>query len=203
MYIPDHFVESNPGEVASVLHDFPLACLVAQTAQGLIANHLPLLAGPRDILIGHLALKNDMHRLVSDGQDVLAIFRGEDAYVSPNLYPSKAETHRAVPTWNYQVVHVAGRITFQHDTHAKRAAVALLTRDHERRKNGDAAWKMADAPVDYMDGMLDGIVAFRLTMDRVLAKTKASQNRTAADRAAVQADMAATGHDRLARAVPV
>ena len=140
----------------------PLACIVAQTDAGLIANHLPLLTGADGALVGHVALANDMHRLVADGQEVLVIFRGEDGYVSPNFYPSKAEHHRHVPTWNYQVVHVYGDIRFQHDERAKRAAVGLLTRDHERRVNGDRAWRMADAPADYMTQMLAGIVAFRI-----------------------------------------
>jgi transcriptional regulator len=198
MYLPDHFVQTDPAAVSQLIAAHPLACIVAQTDQGLIANHIPLLAGAQGVLIGHVALNNDMHRLIGEGQEVLAIFRGEDAYVSPNLYPSKAETHRAVPTWNYEVVHVHGRITFQHEEQAKRAAVGLLTRDHERRANGDAGWRMADAPADYMTQMLAGIVGLRLTMDRVLAKSKISQNRTAADRAAVRAHLQHSGHAALA-----
>ena len=152
MYLPAHFEEIDADEIAAVLKKAPLACIVAQTDEGLIANHIPLLSAPDGTLIGHVALANDMHRLIADEQEVLAIFRGEDSYVSPNSYPSKAEHHRHVPTWNYQVVHVYGGITFQHDEHAKRAAVGLLTRDHERRVNGAKAWKMADANTD---GQLD------------------------------------------------
>src|SRR5690606_642289 len=153
MYIPSHFEEVSSSEIASVVASFPLACVVAQTPEGLIANHLPLLAGADGTLIGHVALANDMHRLISDGQDVLAIFRGEDGYVSPNFYPSKTEHHRHVPTWNYQVVHIYGSITFQHDTRTKRAVVGLLTKRHEHRVNGAGAWRMADAPSDYMEQM--------------------------------------------------
>ena len=128
MYVPPQFQEIDPTKISAIIDSAPLACIVAQMAEGLIANHVPLLAGPDGTLIGHVALANDMHRLISDGQDVLAIFRGDDAYVSPNFYPSKPEHHRHVPTWNYQVVHVYGGISFQHDTQAKRAAVGLLTR---------------------------------------------------------------------------
>ena len=197
MYIPDHFLETDAAEVARLLSDHPLACIVGQTAQGLVANHIPLFLTPRNSLIGHVALRNDMHRLMDAGQPVLAIFRGGDGYVSPNRYPSKAEHHRHVPTWNYQVVHVEGRITFDHDDHAKRVAVALLTRDHERRANGDAAWRMADAPEDYMATMLAAIVAFRIDIDRILAKSKLSQNRDPRDHAAVADDFAARGLDAL------
>lgn len=198
MYIPPHFQETDPAEIAAVMEAAPLACLVAETAAGLVANHLPLLAGAGGALIGHVALANDMHRLIADGQEVLVIFRGADGFVSPNFYPSKAEHHRHVPTWNYQAVHIHGAITFQHDDHAKRAAVGLLTRLHERRLNGDRAWRMADAPPDFMEKMLAGIVAFRIEVRRTLAKSKLSQNREPGDYAGAIAGLAATGQDGLA-----
>ncbi|WP_423207681.1 FMN-binding negative transcriptional regulator [Paracoccus yeei] len=199
MYVPPHFQEIDPAEIASILAEAPLACIVAQTDQGLVANHIPLLAAPDGTLIGHVALANDMHRLIPDGHEVLAIFRGEDGYVSPNFYPSKPRHHRHVPTWNYQVVHVHGPIRFQHDTSAKRAAVGLLTRLHERRVNGAAAWRMADAPADYLQQMLDAIVAFRIAPRRTLAKSKLSQNREDEDRLGAIAGLKATGQAALAR----
>ncbi|PWR03897.1 transcriptional regulator [Meridianimarinicoccus roseus] len=198
MYVPDHFAETDPAAIAGIMEGAPLACVVGHTPDGLIANHLPLLAAPDGTLIGHVALANDMHRRLSDGQQVLAIFRGDDAYVSPNWYPGKQVTHRAVPTWNYEVVHVHGTITFEHDVARKRAAVGLLTRLHERRVNGAAAWRMRDAPADYMDGMLAAIVAFRVTAERVLAKSKLSQNRDAADHAGAMDGLRTTGHARMA-----
>jgi transcriptional regulator len=188
MYLPDHFREVDAAEIAELIATHPLACVVAHTREGIIANHLPLLHGKGDVLIGHIALGNDMHRIIAEGQEVLAIFRGEDGYVSPNFYPSKAEHHRHVPTWNYQVVHVHGEIAFQHDERSKRAAVGLLTSHHERWLNGDRAWRMADAPDDYMETMLTGIVAFRINITRTIAKSKLSQNREPRDhRGAVEA----------------
>ncbi len=181
MYLPQHFRESDEQEIRAVIETHPLACLVAQTPEGLVANHIPLLPGRDGQLIGHVAQANELHRLVPDGQEVLAVFRGPDAYISPNDYPSKHETHRQVPTWNYQAVHVHGTISFQHDAHSKRAAVALLTRVHERRRNGADAWRMSDAPEDFMVQMLRAIVAFRITVTRVLAKSKLSQNKDARD----------------------
>lgn len=198
MYVPPHFQEIDHAEIRAVIDGAPLACIVAQTAEGLVANHVPLLAAPDGALIGHVALANDMHRLIADGQDVLAIFRGEDAYVSPNFYPSKPEHHRHVPTWNYQVVHVHGSIAFRHDIPAKRAAVGLLTRLHERRVNGTNAWRMADAPADYMDRMLGSIVALRIDVRRTLAKSKLSQNRDARDYLGAIAGLRATGHEAMA-----
>lgn len=198
MYIPPHFAQTDPEAIAAILEDAPLACIVAQTSAGLIANHLPLLATPKGCLIGHVALANDMHRLIAENQEVLAIFRRDDAYVSPNYYPTKQDHHRHVPTWNYEVVHVTGQISFQHDTHAKRAAVGLLTRHHERRRHGPQAWRMADAPADYMDLMLDGIVALRITVTKVLAKSKLSQNREPRDYDGTVKGLAAAGHHAMA-----
>jgi transcriptional regulator len=139
-----------------------------------------------------------MHRLIAEGQEVLAIFRGEDGYVSPNFYPSKPEHHRHVPTWNYQVVHVYGDIAFQHDEKAKRAVVGLLTREHERRVNGDRAWRMADAPADFITQMLASIVAFRINVRRVLAKSKLSQNREPRDYLGAIDGLRTSGREALA-----
>lgn len=199
MYIPPHFQEISPEIIKEVIETAPLACIVAQTSEGLVANHIPVLPAPDGSLIGHVALANDMHRLVAEGQEVLAIFRGDDAYVSPNFYPSKPEHHRHVPTWNYQVVHAYGNISFQHDDQAKRAAVGLLTRNHERRLNGKDAWRMADAPPDYIEQMLGNIVAFRIAVKRTLAKSKLSQNREKRDYLGAISGLHASGQDALAQ----
>jgi transcriptional regulator len=198
MYMPPHFQEVRTEEIAALIEAAPLACIAAHTTEGLIANHIPLLAAPDGTLIGHVAMANDMHRLIADKQEVLAIFRGDDAYVSPNFYPSKAEHHRAVPTWNYQVVHVYGGITWQHDEHARLAAVGLLTRQQERRQNGEKAWRMADAPADYMAVMLPNIVAFRIRPTRTLAKSKLSQNREPRDLRGAIDGLRASGHEGIA-----
>ena len=181
MYMPDRFKEVDVAEIAAIIAEAPLACVVANTPEGLIANHVPLVIDKAGDLIGHIALANDMHRVVKDGQDVIVIFRGVDGYISPNSYPSKQEHHRHVPTWNYQVVHMHGAISFLHDERSKRAAVGLLTRERERRVNGDQAWRMADAPADYILDELGQIVAFRISVTRTIAKSKLSQNRDQRD----------------------
>lgn len=201
MYLPPHFAETDPAAIRGLVEAFPLAVIVAVTADGPIANHIPLLMPDDAHLVGHIALANDLHRLVPDGAEVLAIFRGGDAYVSPNWYPSKAEHHRHVPTWNYEVVHVRGRILFQHDEKAKTAAVGRLTRALEGRTNGEAGWRMADAPRDYMATMLANIVAFRIDVDVVTGKSKLSQNRDARDFENVVRTLGARGEVRVAGAM--
>ena len=198
MYLPPHFTEVNSEEIQGIIEAAPLACIVAQTEQGLIANHIPLIAVADGTLIGHVAKSNDIHRMVANEHEVLIIFRGENAYVSPNYYPTKIEHHRHVPTWNYQVVHIHGAISFQHDSNAKRAAVGLLTRHHERRLNGKNAWRMADAPNDYMNNMVDNIVALSVKPRQILAKSKLSQNRDEVDYDGAVIGLRVAGHEALA-----
>jgi len=198
MYIPEHFSETDPVAIAQVVASAPLATLVAHTIDGLVANHLPLLVDKTGELVGHVALANDLHRLLPDNSEVLVIFRSVDAYVTPNSYPSKAETHRSVPTWNYEAVHMHGTIRFLHDTRAKRAAVGLLTRSQEHALNGDEAWRMADAPGDYMDDMLGRIVAFRIAVTKTLAKAKLSQNRDSRDFAGAITNLRERGEHAIA-----
>lgn len=200
MYTPAHFALDDPAEIARLLAAFPLATLVAQTARGLVANHLPLLQQGDD-LIGHVAFANDLHRDVPEGAPVLAIFTAGESYVSPNWYPSKAQTHKAVPTWNYRAVHVHARIHWQHEARDKRRAVSLLTAFHERAVNGAQGWRMGDAPPDYMADMIDRIVAFHLAITRVEAKVKLNQNRAPDDIAGVAEALQARGQDDLAQAM--
>jgi transcriptional regulator len=185
MYLPEHFAETRPEEIARLIAAHPLAAIVAQTEAGLVANHIPLLAEGPDRLIGHAALSNAMHRDIPENGEVLAIFRAEQAYISPNWYPSKHETHKSVPTWNYQAVHVGGRIRFDHTEKFKRAVVGRMTRHFEAITTGDKPWRMADAPRDYMEMMLANIVGFEISIERVIAKSKLGQNRDDADFASV------------------
>ncbi|MCB1389878.1 MAG: FMN-binding negative transcriptional regulator [Rhodobacteraceae bacterium] len=200
MYNPAHFAETDTAEIERLMHDHPLAALVAQTALGLDANHVPLLRDGEGF-VGHVALANPVHADIPDDAPVLAIFRAAQAYVSPNWYPSKAETHKAVPTWNYQVVHVHGTLRWSHAEKDKRRAVSLLTARHERATNGADAWRMADAPADFLADMLSRIVAFRLTVTRIEAKSKLNQNRAAADVASVAAAVERRGNPALAAAM--
>ena len=198
MYLPPHFEEVNKDEIRGIIDANPLGCVVAQTDQGLLANHIPLVLSADGTLIGHVAKSNEIHRLIVDQHEVLVIFRGDNAYISPNYYPTKIEHHQHVPTWNYQVVHIYGTISFQYDEKSKRSAVGLLTRTNERRLNGKDAWRMADAPADYMKNMLDNIVSFSIQSNKILAKSKLSQNREAIDYDGAVSGLSSAGHNAMA-----
>ena len=187
MYLPAHFEQSDPQAIADAIAQNPLATLVTRDGDDLVADHLPLLlegspaAGAR--LIGHVAIANDVWRRAGEGARVLAVFQGPHAYVSPNWYPSKREHHRVVPTYNYVTVQINGTLHASQNPAVKRRAVEALTARMESTQ--PAPWKVADAPPDYLETMLAAIVAIELRIDRVQAKWKVSQNRSADDRAGV------------------
>ena len=110
---------------------------------------------------------------------VMVIFRGNENYISPNWYPSKHETHRLVPTWNYEVVHAHGRLTVQDDDKFTRGLVARLTRTHEAQEA--KPWKMGDSAPEYIDGMIKAIVGIQVTIERLEGKSKLSRNREPRD----------------------
>ena len=187
MYLPEHFEDKRPGELHRLLERHPLGTLVVHGPQGLDANHIPFeTVTGRDgatTLQAHVARANPVWREIPDGAKVLVIFHGSDAYVSPSWYPSKHETHRQVPTWNYQVVHVHGSVRIRDDERFVRGVVARLTRRHEARAENDRPWRMTDSPPEFIDGMLRNIVGIEVVPERIVVKSKLSQNKEARDRA--------------------
>ena len=192
MYNPSHFKTDDPASLHDLIQAHPLGCLVTHSDSGLDANHLPfeLLQDEDGVLrlIAHVARANPVWQQIRDDSSVLVIFRAEQAYISPNWYPSKHENHEQVPTWNYRVVHAHGRIGVRDDEKFVRGVVGRLTRRHEASNNAEAPWKMSDAPPDYLQRMLGAIVGLEITVDRLEAKFKLSQNKQQRDRlGAVQA----------------
>jgi transcriptional regulator len=191
MYVPDHFREDRSDVLREAVQRIGFATLVTQ---GLEANHLPMLL-ENNVLRGHVARANPVWKQGTG--EALAIFLGPHAYVSPNWYPSKAETGKAVPTWNYLTVHARGTINWVQDADWLRAHVGALSATHEAgRKN---PWAISDAPASYVDGLLRAIVGFELTIIKLEGKWKLSQNRDAADRAGVRDGLLQDGHEDLSR----
>jgi transcriptional regulator len=187
MYQPAHYTETRPEVLHALLRTHPLAALITTTAEGPVADHVPLefdpAAGPIGTLRGHVARANPMWQRHLGGQPVLAIFQGPAAYVSPSFYPSKQADPRVVPTWNYAVVHATGPITFTHDAEWLRRLVGRLTDWQESART--PPWHVEDAPGDFVDRMLRAIVGFEIRIERLEGKWKMSQNQPAANRAGV------------------
>ena len=189
MYVPDHFRELRVDVIQAFIDRHPLATLVANTADGLTANHIPLQSGLHTdgtgLLRGHIARANSLWRRLESDSPVLVIFTGADSYVSPNWYPSKQEQGKAVPTWNYATVHLKGTIRFIDDASWLREFVGTLTDIHEQPRT--PPWHVSDAPADYIEGMLRAIIGFEIKVFSTVGKFKGSQNRSATDRAGVNA----------------
>jgi transcriptional regulator len=161
----------------------PLGVLITHGSEGLDANHLPfeidVSIGDHGVLRTHVARNNPLWQSLGNGDEVLVVFRAEDAYISPNWYPSQIESGKQVPTWNYRVVHAHGKITIHDDEKQVRGIVARLTRTHEAGQ--PVPWKMGDAPQGHIDSMLKSIVGIEIAITRLVGKFKLSQNREVRD----------------------
>ena len=195
MYLPRQFSEPR----LDVLHDFierhPLGMLVSVVDGSPVADHVPTLlardSGSSGTLQGHVARANPLWRAVANGTEVLVVFRGADAYISPSSYPSKRTDGKVVPTWNYSVVHARGTIRFIDDEPWLHALVSRLT-DHFERVRPEP-WAVSDAPPNYVRAMLRAIVGFEIEISELIGKFKASQNRPTGDRAGVRDTLGAAG----------
>ncbi len=195
MYLPKHFEETRVDVLHGLIRAHPLGTLVTAGAGGLEANHVPFEIDPDPAPFGtlraHVARANPVWR---DGAgDALVLFQGPEIYVTPSWYPTKRESGKVVPTWNYVAVHAYGRLRAIDDPAWLRAFVTRLTDRHEARRA--APWKVSDAPGDYVDQLLAAIVGIELPVARLLGKWKVSQNRPAADRAGVVAGLEGDGGD--------
>jgi transcriptional regulator len=195
MYRPDMFREDRPDVLRDAVRRIGFATLVTD---GLEANHLPMLLQDGEhgqVLRGHVARANPVWK---KGKGLaLAIFLGPHAYVSPNWYPSKAETGKAVPTWNYITVHARGVIRWIDDAVWLRAHVGQLSAAHEAGR--EVPWMISDAPASYIDGMVRAIVGFELSIETLEGKWKLSQNRDEADHAGAREGLRRDGREDVAR----
>lgn len=172
----------------------PLGTVICHTAAGLVADHIPLLfrseAGTAGKLVGHVAASNPLWQVAPD-QELLVVFHGGSAYISPNWYATKAEAGKVVPTWNYAVVHAHCSLTAIREPVELLALVTELTDHHEAKQAHP--WRVSDAPTDYTDQLLSHIVGIELTIHRLQGKWKVSQNQPEANQQSVIAGLQARG----------
>ncbi len=184
MYDVAAFREDRIEVMHALISAHPLATLVTITAQGVEANHIPLLIdadiAPFGTLRGHVARSNPLWHTFDGSKEVLAVFQGAQGYITPSWYPTKAETGKVVPTWNYAVVHAHGPLKVYEDAEWLRKLVTRLTASQEARR--ELPWLVTDAPADYIDAMLKAIVGIEIPVRRLQGKWKMSQNRLPQDR---------------------
>lgn len=192
MHRPDHFRVEDIAQMHALMRARPFAALVSSSANGLYGTHLPTVLkddGANGLIECHLARANPHWKDLADGNEALMIFQGPEGYITPNWYPSKALHGKAVPTWNYAVVHAYGRPAVVQDKDWLRRHVTELTTQQEASEA--QPWAVSDAPESYVDVMLRGIVGFRFAITRLEGKWKMSQNREMPDREGVVAGLTA------------
>ncbi len=191
MYSLPPFDETDSARLRGLIADYPLGTLVTQGEYGMAADHIPFLieaqdGAPHGVLRAHVARANPL--LANDGAEALVVFQGPSAYITPALYAEKAISGRVVPTWNYSAVHVQGRLRVVDDA---RFLLALLERLTERHEAARATpWSVRDAPSEYLEKIMQAIVAIEIPVARMQGKWKLSQNRSEQDRRAIEAGMA-------------
>lgn len=185
MYLPEHFLEKDINEIKRIIKEFPLATLITSSANGLEANHLPFLVDFKNNalqnLLGHIAIGNPIYQNIKDNEEVLVVYKAEDSYISPNWYPTKKENHKVVPTWNYQSVHLYGKIKFLKDIKSLLKIVGKLTKLYETQVGESDPWTIKQAPKDFMNEKLSNIIGIQIKITKILAKSKLNQNRDAID----------------------
>ncbi len=203
MYRPTHFKEERIGVLHGAIRSAGPATLVSMTPDGLFASHAPLLLdsepAPYGTLIGHLAKANPHVRLADPAVQTLVILQGPNGYITPSYYAAKQEHGKVVPTWNYVAIHAYGRLVAFDDPALLLDVVTRLTDRHESLRA--APWAVSDAPGDFVQGMLRGIVGIRLPIARLEGKVKMSQNRPAADQIGVVDGLRLDGQADIAEAV--
>lgn len=199
MYTPSHFDETRPELLQQLLHDHPLGLLITNGPQGLDANPVPFLHDPRPggagVLTAHVARANPVWKEAAE-REVLVVFQGPQAYISPNWYPSKSDNGKAVPTWNYIVVQARGKLVAHDDVAWLRELVTRLTQRHEATQA--VPWQLSDAPPDYLEAMLRGIVGIEIPLSSLRGKWKMSQNHPAANREGVSSGLRSRGPEATA-----
>lgn len=183
MYLPRSFEETDRDTMLRFIRSHPLATLVTMSADGFCADHVPLLVAesPHDktVLRGHVARANPVWKNIGECADVLAVFHDPGGYITPSWYATKAETGKAVPTWNYVAVHATGKARAIHDHDWLHALLGELTAHHEATRS--APWSLSDAPKDYVDAQIRAIVGIEVRTLDLKGKWKMSQNRLPRD----------------------
>jgi transcriptional regulator len=201
MYAPPVFREDRVDVMQDLMRAHPFATLITIEDGQLNANHIPFalhIEGGSEfgILRGHVARPNPVWSEFDAAIDALVVFQGAHHYVTPSWYPSKAEHGKVVPTWNYAIVHAQGPLRAVEDPDWLLAHLHTMTDGQETGR--DAPWNVDDAPPDYIEKMVRGIVGLEIPITRLDGKWKMSQNRNAADRAGVVAGLAAEGTEAAA-----
>lgn len=176
LYVPPHFRADDPQTLLGFVERNAFGTLVSSGAHGLHVSHIPFVAERDEAgkvrLLGHVARANPHWPELEAAAQVIAIFHGPHAYISPGWY----QNHPSVPTWNYAVVHAHGKARLLEEAELHEL---LLTLSNTYESGRERPWRMSDLPAAFVDSMLKAIVGFEIEVERLEGKFKLSQNRPA------------------------
>jgi transcriptional regulator len=184
MYAPKHFEETRLEVMHALIEEHGLGTLVTMGADGLGADHIPFEItaatpdAPFGTLRGHVARANKVWQ--HGGQDVMVVFQGATAYITPSWYEEKRTSGKVVPTYDYAAVHAHGSLRAIEDPVWLFGLLDRLTNKHESPRA--MPWKVADAPREYIEQLMKAIVGIEIPVQRMQGKWKTSQNRPMQDR---------------------
>lgn len=194
MYIPSTFKEVDENKLYDFIQTYPLGTLITSAKPTIDADHIPfyLQTGENQqvTLQSHIAKTNPLWKHCDDGQEILLIFHGPNAFVSPNFYPSKKATGKVVPTWNYSVVHVRGYLYFKHDTSWIWQQIKRISDFHELSQR--TPWSVSDAPERFIEKLVKAVVGLEVVIEDIVGNFKLSQDKTDADYSGVVNGLANT-----------
>ena len=186
MHCPKAFEENRTDVLLALIQQYPLATIISHSQQGLEVNVVPVLVKQEEgkiVLRGHMAKNNAQLQALAHSETVLWVFHGPNAYVSPAWYPSKQLYGKVVPTWNYMLVEAQGQVKVFTDADELLRLVTGMTNEHEQHRV--SPWQVDDAPAQYVQSQLRGIVGIEMEVSQLRGKFKLSQNRSDEDQCGV------------------
>ena len=186
MHCPKAFEENRLDVLLALIQQYPLATIISHSQQGLEVNVVPVLVKQEEgkiVLRGHMAKNNAQLQALAHRETVLWVFHGPNAYVSPAWYPSKQLHGKVVPTWNYMLVEAQGQVKVFTDADELLHLVTDMTNEHEQQRV--SPWQVDDAPAQYVQSQLRGIVGIEMEVSQLRGKFKLSQNRSDEDQCGV------------------
>lgn len=199
IYAREGTLETRANVLTAAIESIQFATLITPSGNGVKVTHMPMMvrqdATGKVRLIGHFARANDHWKLLQDETlETAAVFQGPYSYITPANYATKQETGKVVPTWSYIVVHAHGKARAVQDRDWLLQAVNELTDSHEAAQ--PTPWKVSDAPGDYIDVMLRGIVGLEMEVSLLEGVWKLNQHRSDADKQNTIAALTASTSDR-------
>lgn len=195
MFTPKAFKEDSFETIQAFIKEKPLVTVIAQTGNGLEACHIPMYwqddGSEFGCLYGHIAKVNALNNSTNLTAPWLVIFQDAGHYISPNWYPSKAVTHKEVPTWNYRSVHITGNVSLLTAPETLIEILSKQTADFEVSQ--PHPWSLDDAPEKCIQTMCRAIIGIRVDITDIQAQFKLSQNKSAENRAGVVAGLKRLG----------